>query len=95
MPQYYVQIGGKIPAQPHSIFYYFPETRGDLENLEKSVRDSPLTWLDLFLGMPDDEFDHDKFASGGCVIPSAWPPDGRCSGCRFEGYRDVISGFEM
>lgn len=45
--------------------------------------------------MPDDEFDHVKFASGGCVIPTAWLPDCRCSGRRFEGYREVISGFEM
>ena len=47
----------------------------------------------ILWGMPDDEFDHVKYASGGCVLPSALPPDCRCSGCGFDGYRDVISGF--
>ena len=48
----------------------------------------------ILWGMPDDEFDHIKYASGGCCLPSPWPPDCQCSGCGFEGYRDVISGFE-
>jgi hypothetical protein len=47
----------------------------------------------ILWGMPDDEFDHVKYASGGCIVPSPWPPDCQCSGCGFEGYRDVISGF--
>jgi hypothetical protein len=29
------------------------------------------------------------------LIPSRWPPDVECSRCGFQGYRDVISGFEM
>jgi hypothetical protein len=45
--------------------------------------------------MPEQDFDYEKYASGGCVIPSAWPPDCQCSGCGFQGYRDVISGFEL
>ena len=47
----------------------------------------------ILWGMPDPEhFDFVKYAVGGCCPPSAWPPDCRCSGCGFEGYRDVISG---
>jgi len=45
--------------------------------------------------MPGDDFDHEKYASGGCCLPSPWPPDVKCSGCGFEGYRDVISGFDL
>ncbi len=48
----------------------------------------------ILWGMPEDGFDYEKYASGGCCLPSAWPPDYQCSGCGFEGYRDVISGFE-
>jgi hypothetical protein len=47
----------------------------------------------LLWGMPEEEFDYKKYASGGCVLPSAWPPDFRCSGCGYEGYRDLINGF--
>ena len=43
--------------------------------------------------MPEAEFDYLKFASGGCLVPSANPPDCRCSGCGFDGYRDEISGY--
>ena len=44
-------------------------------------------------GMTDPEsFDFEKYAVGGCCPPSAWPPDCRCSGCGFDGYRDEISG---
>jgi len=50
---------------------------------------------ELLWGMPSDDFDHEKYALGGCVLPSPWPPDVRCSGCGYEGYRDVISGLEM
>ena len=47
----------------------------------------------ILWGMPDPEyFDFVKYAVGGCCPPSAWPPDCRCSGCGFDGYRDVISG---
>jgi len=42
-------------------------------------------------GMPDlESFDFEKYAVGGCCPPSPWPPDCRCSGCGFEGYRDAI-----
>jgi hypothetical protein len=44
--------------------------------------------------MPEDEFDYDNFASGGCVIPSESPPGCRCSGCGADAYRDEISGFD-
>jgi hypothetical protein len=44
--------------------------------------------------MPGEDFDHDKYASGGCCLPSPWPPDVECSGCGFQGYRDVISGLD-
>jgi hypothetical protein len=50
---------------------------------------------ELLWGMPGDDFDHEKYASGGCCLPSPWPPDVECSGCGFQGYRDVISGLEM
>ena len=50
---------------------------------------------ELLWGMPGEDFDHDKYASGGCCLPSPWPPDVECSGCGFQGYRDVISGFDM
>ena len=43
--------------------------------------------------MPEAEFDYLKFASGGCLVPSLNPPDCRCSGCGFDGYRDEISGY--
>jgi hypothetical protein len=44
-------------------------------------------------GMPDlESFDFEKYAVGGCCPPSASPPDSRCSGCGFDGYRDAISG---
>jgi hypothetical protein len=44
-------------------------------------------------GMPDPEhFDFVKYAVGGCCPPSASPPDCRCSGYGFDGYRDAISG---
>ena len=47
----------------------------------------------ILWGMPDPEsFDFEKYAVGGCCPPSASPPDCRCSGCGFEGYRDVITG---
>ena len=47
----------------------------------------------ILWGMPDPEsFDFEKYAVGGCCPPSAWPPVCRCSGCGFEGYRDVITG---
>ena len=51
-------------------------------------------------GMPDPEhFDFVKYAVGGCcppsAWPSAWPPDCRCSGCGFDGYRDEISGQDL
>jgi hypothetical protein len=49
----------------------------------------------ILWGIPDDEFDQVKKVSGGCVIPSPWPPDCQCSRCGFEGYRDEISEFEM
>ena len=46
--------------------------------------------------MPDPEsFDFENYAVGGCCPPSVWPPDCRCSGCGFEGYRDVISGLGL
>jgi len=46
----------------------------------------------ILYGMPDPEtFDFEKYAVGGCCPPSASPPDCRCSGCGFDGYRDVIS----
>jgi len=44
--------------------------------------------------MPEESFNYDKFASGGCVIPSATPPDSRCGGCFHDFYRDEISGFD-
>jgi len=47
----------------------------------------------ILWGMPEAEFDYLKFASGGCLVPSLNPPDCRCSGCGFDGYRDQISGF--
>lgn len=46
----------------------------------------------ILWGMPGEDFDYTKFASGGCVVPSPWPPDCCCMGCGFEGYRDQISG---
>ena len=46
----------------------------------------------ILWGMPEAEFDYVKFASGGCCLPSLNPPDCRCSGCGFDGYRDQISG---
>jgi hypothetical protein len=48
----------------------------------------------ILWGLPGDDFDHDKYASGGCIPPSDWPPDFRCSGCGFEGYRDFIDWTE-
>jgi hypothetical protein len=48
----------------------------------------PILW-----GMPEQNFDFNKFASGGCVLPSARPPDCRCGGCFHDFYRDEISGF--
>ena len=47
----------------------------------------------ILWGMPEAEFDYLKFASGGCLVPSPNPPDCRCSGCGFDGYRDQISGY--
>lgn len=48
----------------------------------------PILW-----GMPEESFDYKKYASGGCVWPSANPPDCRCSGCGDDFYRDLVSGF--
>ncbi len=48
----------------------------------------------ILWGMPEEEFDYDNFASGGCVIPSSSPPDCRCSGCGVDAYSDEISGFD-
>lgn len=48
----------------------------------------PILW-----GMPEDGFDYNTFASGGCVLPSAMPPDSRCAGCFQDCYRDEVSGF--
>ena len=49
----------------------------------------------ILWGMPDYDFDHVKYASGECVLPSPWPPDCQSSGCGLEGYRDLISGFDL
>lgn len=48
----------------------------------------------ILWGMPEEGFDYDQFASGGCIIPSASPPDFRCRGCHADWYRDEISGFK-
>ena len=48
----------------------------------------------ILWGMPEEDFDYENYASGGCCLPSAWPPDCRCSGCGLDGYRDEISGYE-
>ena len=47
----------------------------------------------ILWGMPEATFDYNKYASGGCIVPSSMPPDCRCSGCDQDYYRDVISGF--
>jgi hypothetical protein len=48
----------------------------------------------ILWGMPEEGFNYDKFASGGCVIPSAMQPDCRCRGCHADWYRDEISGIK-
>ena len=50
----------------------------------------PILW-----GMPEEDFNYDKFASGGCCVPSAWPPDSRCSACYQDCYRDEVSGYAV
>ena len=48
----------------------------------------------ILWGVPLKDFDYVKYASGGCVLFSLSPPDCRCSGCGFDGYRDEVSGYE-
>jgi hypothetical protein len=45
----------------------------------------------ILWGMPEEDFDYDKYASGGCVVPNNPPPDCRCTGCGEDFYRDEIS----
>ena len=47
----------------------------------------------ILCGMPEESFNYSNFASGGCVVPSANPPDSRCTGCFHDCYRDEVSGF--
>ena len=63
------------------------------ENVLKDSEGKPLYYWNAVDNGIRFEFDYLKFASGGCLVPSLNPPDCRCSGCGFDGYRDQISDF--
>jgi hypothetical protein len=45
----------------------------------------------LLWGMPGEDFDHRRFASGGCVM-NGDDPDVQCSECLWEGFRNQLDG---
>ena len=66
------------------------ERRKQLRTLTCPNCDQKGSLKTILWGMPEKGFNYDKYASGGCVIPSASPPDFRCSECGYEGYRDFM-----
>jgi hypothetical protein len=45
----------------------------------------------LLWGMPGEDFDHRRYASGGCVMEGD-DPDVRCGNCMWEGFRNQLDG---
>jgi len=46
----------------------------------------------ILWGMPEEGFDFNARAAGGCVLTSVTPPGSRCAGCLQLCYRDEVSG---
>ena len=45
----------------------------------------------ILYGLPSEEFDHDRYISGGCVV-SDDSPEIACVKCGWAGFRDPMTG---
>ena len=67
-----------------------PERQAFRELICPECHKSGVIWRILW-GMPDENFDFRRFASGGCVMQGD-DPDVRCKECLWEGFRNQLDG---